>query len=798
MNLDLIGSQVQQNNSFVEEFPYNELPNVSPLDHEHIRKILPYLLQISQNPSFYTNFKAVKLTANFIIKTLYEFDNTFLKDVFVGLLQLLKQIFLSVTSTKQLTGIFSNLKQILDILFYVSDFDSFCNFCANICQPILERIINSIIKNYDSFDQTLYSILQNYKNVEAFRELTSLAELVVLRFPSSTQIHLFCAEFLMENCLLLLRNWNKNNDDLPYLNEVLTGVLNYLLHPTQNPMTDVLKKFLKYLMPMTPKLIYLCGHETIELVSKKLLAWFLHMFIAEHGGNSHEMLTTIQGLHHLPSDYRNWPKSISETFFWLCYLLYYHHSYVWRGDEICSAISSLIYSKKSQHALNTHILKAVLYIFPICIQDVKKVWKARYIGQDLLGSLLPTFTSFLGKIISFSEPQLLWILCKGSDDLKIEVIKVCMKKINDENIQVLENVLAASKSEGILIKILLREEKFKTPISPTLLQIIQRLQNRMSFKNIPLLISKFCGNVDIVCTLLRTGCNEVPQDFQVSLSLLSSLNIIIHTNPNEETLTNLCFITEKIFDILKSDKNILDWFIADQFWMRYLIMRLNGGNEKLMISILMLLTKILTNQTEETEISKGIFIDVSPFLTGSPQLIVSTIRFIKQILRLKNSLITLKIDSVRPTFSKLCHLTDKFYAIEEVFYCLRKLLRHYPDLTYLPHVGMIVEEKCHYSNRRKYGREYLEYLLIWITLIFKNPDKNLCYLPPYVILVKYIQQSIALSTELKNKYLNYLSHIYDKEVYLNKTEADWQNINLMPVCLSFKTNIKVEVKGSVN
>lgn len=128
------------------------------------------------------------------------------------------------------------------------------------------------------------------------------------------------------------------------------------------------------------------------------------------------------------------------------------------------------------------------------------------------------------------------------------------------------------------------------------IELIRSLHNKAIIKQIPVLISKYSSNLEIVGTLIQVCCHDVPHDTSIAINIFNIIGQILRMNPKDDDLANVCHYAGNLLTALKSDKDVIHSICTNLFWIRYLISRLNGNNEILIAAILELFTKMFKYQ----------------------------------------------------------------------------------------------------------------------------------------------------------------------------------------------------------
>ncbi|XP_066138272.1 uncharacterized protein [Euwallacea fornicatus] len=507
----------------------------------------------------------------------------------------------------------------------------------------------------------------------------------------------------------------------------------------KNPMYESeLLAFFRELLPLIDRLIILAS----EPAARHLLAHVLISFIKQQFGV--DDLSIKVAVKDLPDDIKEWPHVTCETFFYLCHLLMFTKRMLWSTAEICDATSRLIYSKKYTNVLNVRVLKSLFYIYPFLLLDSVKIEKKRLLGDDLLYSVLPNIAPRIDQILSGCPRQLIWILFKASREVKKTAIKFWLNQdITSNAMTQLEDALLAAKCENLLVEILFDDPN--DPLVTLVIKEIQNLQPRTSFQEIPQLISRVSANIAIVSVLLKLGTLELHQNHSNALELFRIFyDILSKRQLDEETLTNLCKMAANLFSVLKKDRDFMHRMGTYEFWIRYPISCLLNAGDELTKAILELLTKILKYQERPVTPHNQVKIDLTPFLCRDIFIVKLTIEFLREVLS-NSDLIVLKEGSILTSFSKLCSLACAPSLRSAVYEILRALLNQHPhDLVYSPALGMLIEDICHYSNRKNHCLEGLKFFRFWIKCIFKNYFHVCCYLPDKGFLKMYLRRTKGL------------------------------------------------------
>lgn len=80
--------------------------------------------------------------------------------------------------------------------------------------------------------------------------------------------------------------------------------------------------------------------------------------------------------------------------------------------------------------------------------------KIRTIGEDILNCILPNFIPLIHKILSLTRCQFLWLMFKGTKEIKIATLKFWLDN-SQRNLDKLKEILIATNTEILLIDILL-------------------------------------------------------------------------------------------------------------------------------------------------------------------------------------------------------------------------------------------------------------------------------------------------------------------------------------------------------
>ncbi|KAH1008093.1 uncharacterized protein LOC109543813 [Dendroctonus ponderosae] len=757
----------------VYDFPYANLRDVPSADLEYVRKCLPHLLKISQTSIFYTNLKAVRLTLEFTINVLNAapFQALDSKETFGEVLTLLRELLLGSMKYNKFSNIFPDISPVFHLVFYVSELGIFCAKSASICEPILQQMLNKV-GDYMLIDKLLSETLDNFQKIGALVEMSRLSDTVLRGFPLESSTYKLCACWLTQNALEIFSQLTvgppENDAQFASLMNNISTLLLKVASAQSNPMVEkyqqTLLLFVAELKSLTPTLIELCGREACALTAKALLGHVLVFFLEEQDMYSDKAVNTSkEDIVKFPAKVEDWPNQCCGTFFWLCHLVYQHQKTVWPTEAICTAIGRLLYSKQHLNLINPSVLKSVFFVYPIILQTNGKIIKKRIIGNDLLNVVLPRFMRFLDKILTISTGQLLWILYKGPWSIKTATLEFWLKNAEAEQLETMEEVLVASKSQKLLIYVLLSLKDPHSPVANRLTEVIENLRGRVTFKEILVLLPQISDNMERVSALLKIACGETPEDNTAAKKLFKYLHLILTKQPGDNLLSNVCCLASNALNVLKTDKDFIQAICAEQFWFRYLISRLNGRNEKLLKAILALLTKLISYQDMPVDSSQPICINLSQLFTISPEVSAKVVAFLHQSFKVQTPFAINK-DIILDVFDKLCQLTESPLLSDKVYGCLMGLLKMYPDeLIHSPILGMLVEEQCRLTSRKMNTSESLKFVLFWIKMKYRS-GINMCgYLPKEGLMAMFFQRSMGIPKYMMNRYLFYISEIYDRQ-----------------------------------
>ncbi|XP_066245998.1 uncharacterized protein [Euwallacea similis] len=741
--VDVYGGKMTASNAVVCNFRYGDLAGVNPTELAIVSKLLPTLLKISRTELLYSNTNATKLMWNFAISVLQNFNSIYgTTSIVLDLLELLKEMWFGMKAANKLEDVLQQkYSKIFEILLYISNLDVFCKSCAYVSHEIVIEML-WIVTDYGKYDEVLSRILDNFKTLGALAEFHAVAEVILAKFPIETKTFELCTLWVMDDFTKILKN-SLIIEDRQILGTLIRNTVTLINEADelieQNPMyKSELLAFLRELLPLVDRLIIL----TSEPAARHLLAHVLISFIKQQFGI--DDISIKVAVKDLPDNIKEWPRVTCETFFYLCHLLMFTKRMLWSTAEICDATSRLIYSKKYTNVLNVRVLKSLFYVYPFLLLDSEKIEKKRLLGDDLLYSVLPNIAPRIDQILSNCPLQLIWILFKASREVKKNTIKFWLNQDNASNtITQLEDALLAAKSENLLVEILFDDPN--DPLATLVIKEIQNLQPRTSFQEIPHLISRVSGNIAIVSLLLKLGTLELHQNHSNALELFSSLYDILRKRQlDEKTLTNLCKIAANLLSVLKKDRDFMHRMNTYEFWIRYLISCLVNAGDELTKAILELLTKILKYQERPVTPHNQVKIDLTPLLCRDIFIVKLTIEFLREVLGVSD-LVVLKESSILTSFSKLCSLACNPSLSSVVYDTLKVLLNQHPhDLVYTPALGMLIEDICHYSNRKNHSLEGLKFFRFWIKCIFKDYFHVCGYLPDKGFLKMYLRRTKGL------------------------------------------------------
>ncbi|CAG9762011.1 unnamed protein product [Ceutorhynchus assimilis] len=765
----------------VHHFPYKELQSIVVRDIQQMRQTLDFLLKITAADIFYTNAISMKLTLDFACQSLSSYGETFPKDVYHNLLIVFKNIIMRLSATGNLYELFPDL-DVFSICKFVSEFKLFCPACANYCVSIMLSApllvasrYKSSFDHYSSLDKIIIEILKNFRSIPAINEVNTVSGFILLKFPLESPALQTCANWLLEDSTDVLKNLQieEINIDHP-IALCIRNMFTFFMRVRGSlkasielkKFQDLVDKFLNILFEAAPQLIKICCVECVASNARELLAVVLQEFLSEQGILSEEIeKTTKEEINQYSTNINEWATTFTKTFFWLCHLLYYNKRFVWSTTEIAEAISRFIYNKKYMKFMNVRILKSICYIYPILLKGPKQGRKLFIIGNDLMivaSNCIPLFI----RVLSLSKWQLFWFLYKGPYIIKKITLKFWIDRVTEKKIPILKQIIIDTKSESVLLDLFITALKTKSATIGRIAQILQSLHNMKLFKQIQDLIPKFRNNSEAVVALIQASCVDIPvEDKALAAKIFISICHTMDINPSNEVFINICKYAVNVLKVLKNEDTMIDSFCKNQFLLRTVISRLEVKNDMVNLAVLKFLTTLIKYQKSVCYLPENIVVDVKHLLTGTSEVVGATIAFVTQLLSGKLS-INLKHENVPLILYVLYDLTNGDLS-DEAYDCYFQILKSYQvsssDVINAPVLGMLIDERCHFSNRQRQSATFLKFVLYWIKRMRLNSNKSICYLPKECTLVSFIERSSVLSESRALRYKHYISEIYAKD-----------------------------------
>lgn len=79
--------------------------------------------------------------------------------------------------------------------------------------------------------------------------------------------------------------------------------------------------------------------------------------------------------------------------------------------------------------------------------------------------VLPQWMPFLHNILTISVEQLLWIIYKAPVEIKVATLKFWLENATTDQLEVMQDVLVASKSQQLLIYVFLLLKDHRSPVA---------------------------------------------------------------------------------------------------------------------------------------------------------------------------------------------------------------------------------------------------------------------------------------------------------------------------------------------
>ncbi|XP_050294821.1 uncharacterized protein LOC126734995 isoform X2 [Anthonomus grandis grandis] len=761
-------------NSMILNFPYSELAVISSFQIKDIRQCLPILLEISQIESFYANTKAVRYTLNFATSMISDFNNINDSDLLAGLLMLLDKLLRGLTECNITDDIYPNVKALIELLLCVSDLEIFSNYFASMCKPIILKLLTSKSYDFDEIDVLLAEILENFKNVQADKEVHYISDYILQTFPLESVAFNASAVWLLEDSTKILRNvQTKHIGDEAAVRLVIKNMYTIFMkvgssvrfHSQVTKYQKIITKLKMNLMDLTPKLIVLCCTYNIGPDARLLLDLVLHDFLNRQGVMARDIeLITSREINKFPNDIQSWPLKCSKTFFWICHMLYYNQRVVWSTKQIAIAIRRLIYTKIHRKAICVPVLKSVCYIFPLLLKGTpqQRVRKLLNLGADLL-NFLSIFRPLLDKILSLSKSQLVWILSLAPPNIKIGCVRFWLSKCTENHLSDLQEAVISTHSEKYLITAALSAKNLNISNLKRLIGSIKNLNSQAVYNELPSLIVRHLDNPEAVKILVHTCSRGVPSNLNLAIKLYEHIKMSLILYQTEEILLTSCYYISNMLNFYKNDENLKMLVCSDIFWFRFPISKIQKGKEELVKAILKLLNTIVKNQPKRSCINEVVQLKFSNLLNKSEDIIEESLIFMQQLSKVRSP-ITLDGDDVLQILESLHDLADNPLFASMVYKSLIALLKLNFHIINCPLLAMLIEERCYYLEYKRRNRcEYVKLVLLWIKVMRLNPNKELCNLPQSYVLYSFITRAMELSKDTTQRYLKFLDTIYSDE-----------------------------------